>query len=91
MINFMQGCPYEMLEEVYCGAVISSVLKAHCSASIDHAKSLLNCVQKHNLSALLIKHVDDNMGTIANAMSPLQGSWLVVAVLKIDIDDALMT
>jgi hypothetical protein len=59
-----------MLEDVYCGGIISSVLKVHCGDQ-DHAKSLLNCVQKHNLSTLLIKLSEDHINVIANAATAI--------------------
>lgn len=70
VINFMKGCPHSMLEEVYCGKVIASVLSVHCDKT-ENTKSLLNCVQKNGLVNILIDKCEDTIEALAQAATPL--------------------
>ena len=87
LINFIKGCPYELIEDIYCAKVIGSVLTVHCRMSLHNMKSLLTCVQTHSLVNLLIAASENCEEIIADAATPLQCSWLAVAVLKTNIDD----
>lgn len=84
--NFLEGCPYEFVDDIYCGRVISSALKSHCSKSVENMKGLLNCVQKQGLVTLLINCADDLSIKIAEAATPIQTSWLAVALIKAELD-----
>jgi hypothetical protein len=53
LTNFIKGCPLELVEDVYCSKVIASVVQVFCT-NIEHARSLLTCVQKHGLAHLLL-------------------------------------
>lgn len=51
---------------------------------------MLACVNKHGIVNLLLIHTEDVIGVIAEACSPIQISWLSIAVLKSEIDEKLV-
>ena len=55
LLNFLEMCPYELVDQVYFGQLIDSICGSVTSMETNTVQTMLRCVVQNGLTALFIK------------------------------------